>query len=173
MLTETAIAICTPLQKRTRLHTSGIRMPRGKKSITLPFALCMQNARALVPSGRFAEKQLSVARLGRRSTPAIASALALELWLVLSVATAKPQRYTTTINSRPSRCNDHGYREVRWRTAERPTNRVRRENSGPKTERHNCDTEGTDRICGAPYRKISGCDQLHVQIVGIRDNSAN
>ena len=74
MLNEKAIAICTPLQKRRRLQTSGIKMPSGKKSITLPRAFRTQNARALEPLGRVAEKQVSDARLGRSSIPTAALA---------------------------------------------------------------------------------------------------
>lgn len=39
-------------------------MPSGKKSMTLPLALCTQNARALEPRRRFAEEQVSDASLG-------------------------------------------------------------------------------------------------------------
>ena len=92
MLHETAMAICIPLQKRRRLQTKGIKMPSGKKSITLPLALCTQNARAVEPLGRVAEEQVSDARLGWRSIPGAASATIRELWLGMSVAAARPER---------------------------------------------------------------------------------
>src|SRR5438105_4967010 len=74
MLHERAIAICIPLQKPRRLHTRGSKMPSGKKSMTLPLALCTQNARAVEPLDRIAEEQVSDARMGWRSIPIAASA---------------------------------------------------------------------------------------------------
>src|SRR5438046_10681120 len=103
MLHERAIAICIPLQKRRRLQTRGIKMPSGIKSITLPLALCTQNARAVEPLGRIAEEQVSDARLGRRSIPTAASAAKRELWLGRSVATARPESETTKGRTRMSR----------------------------------------------------------------------
>ena len=92
MLNERAIAICIPLRKRRRLPTRGIKMPSGKKSITLPLALCTQNARALEPLGRFAEEQISEARLGRSSSRPLPWAIKRELRLGVSVAAATPER---------------------------------------------------------------------------------
>jgi len=92
MLIESAAAISITLQKRRRVHTSGIKIPRGKKRIRLPFAFSTQNDCAGEPLGRLAEEQVSDARLGRRSIPIAALAADRELWLGMSVATARHER---------------------------------------------------------------------------------
>ena len=92
MLNERAIAIDIPCQKRRRLHTRGIRMPSGTKSMKLPLAFCRQNARALDTLGRCAEEQVSDAILGWSSNPPVPAARKRELRLGLSVTAARPQR---------------------------------------------------------------------------------
>jgi hypothetical protein len=72
MLIEKAIAICIPRQKRRCLQTRGSKIPSGKKSKTLPARFSTQNARAFGALGKIAEEQVSDARLGWSSIPAVA-----------------------------------------------------------------------------------------------------
>jgi len=88
MLTDTAIAISIAFQNRRRGQARGSKKPRGMNSNTFPFALYMQKKRALEPVGRLGEEQVSDARLGRSSTPVVA----IEPWLGVSVAAARPER---------------------------------------------------------------------------------